>query len=175
MTTRDKPYKEKRNIGRREEDRVTHDQIYRHEMLFELGQMITSEMNLDALFELIIEQINQLMSTERCSLFLYDTQKDQLWSLVSTELKRNEIRIPSSYGVAGWVFQNRFDGCQRVSESRAQCYLSTQHIRWDSFEIEHPGRSESDDDYFTIIPPRVSNQNERPQMVHTAAVAAVIE
>jgi len=98
---------EKRSIDRREEDRMTHDQIFRHEMLFDLGQMITSEMNLDALFELIIEQINQFMRAERCSLFLYDAQKDQLWSLVSTELKRNEIRIPSSYGVAGWVFQNK--------------------------------------------------------------------
>jgi signal transduction histidine kinase len=107
VPSQNKPYTEKRNISRRAEDRMTHDQIYRHEMLFDLGQMITSEMNLDALFELIIEQINQFMRTERCSLFLYDAQKDHLWSLVSTELKRNEIRIPSSYGVAGWVFQNK--------------------------------------------------------------------
>ena len=100
-------YIEKRAIGRREKDRIIYDQIYRHKMLFELGQMITSEMNLDKLFELIIEQINQFMRTERCSVFLYDDKKDQLWSLVSTELKRNEIRIPTSYGVAGWVFQNK--------------------------------------------------------------------
>ena len=107
MPTQDKKYIEKRTIGRRENDRTIYDQIYRHKMLFELGQMITSEMNLDALFELIIEQINQFMRTERCSVFLYDDKKDQLWSLVSTELKRNEIRIPTSYGVAGWVFQNK--------------------------------------------------------------------
>ena len=98
---------EKRAIDRREIDRIIQDQIYRHKMLFDLGQMITSEMNLDKLFELIIEQINQFMRTERCSVFLYDDKKDQLWSLVSTELKRNEIRIPTSYGVAGWVFQNK--------------------------------------------------------------------
>ena len=97
----------KRTIGRRAKDKTVYDQIDRHKLLFELGQMITSEMNLDALFELIINQINQFMRTERCSVFLYDDKKDQLWSLVSTELKRNEIRIPTSYGVAGWVFQNK--------------------------------------------------------------------
>lgn len=107
MPTEDNNYTEKRAIGRREKDRVIYDQIDRHKMLFELGQMITSEMNLDKLFELIIEQINQFMRTERCSVFLYDDKNDQLWSLVSTELKRNEIRISTSYGVAGWVFQNK--------------------------------------------------------------------
>ena len=107
MPSEDNSYINKRAIGRREKDRVIYDQIDRHKMLFELGQMITSEMNLDKLFELIIEQINQFMRTERCSVFLYDDKKDQLWSMVSTELKRNEIRISTSYGVAGWVFQNK--------------------------------------------------------------------
>jgi signal transduction histidine kinase len=74
-------------------------------MLFELGQIITSEMNLDALFKLIMEQANKFMNTERTSVFMYDSKKEQLWSLVSTDLKRNEVRFPVNHGVAGWVFQ----------------------------------------------------------------------
>jgi signal transduction histidine kinase len=76
-------------------------------MLFELGQMITSEMNLDALFTLIMEQANKIMNTERTSVFMYDSKNEQLWSLVSTDLKKNEIRFPASHGVAGWVFQHK--------------------------------------------------------------------
>ncbi len=107
MSTRDQKHAKKRNIGRRKEDHMVRDQAQRQKMLFELGQIVTSEMNLEALFNLIIEQINQFMHTERCSVFMYDSQKDQLWSLVSTDLGKNEIRFPTNYGVAGWVFQHK--------------------------------------------------------------------
>jgi len=90
-----------------EEDGMMREQLRRHKMLFELGQIITSEMNLDALFEVIMEQTNRIMDTERCSVFLFDPETDQLWALVSTDLAKNEIRIPTNHGVAGWVFQNK--------------------------------------------------------------------
>lgn len=96
-----------RNIGRRKQDYELRDQVHRQKMLFELGQIITSEVNLDALFNLIMEQANKVMNTETSSVFIYDSKNEQLWSLVSTDLKRNEIRFPSSHGVAGWVFQNK--------------------------------------------------------------------
>lgn len=83
------------------------DQIQRQKLLLDLGQIITSEMNLDALFEVIMHQTNEFMNTERCSVFMFDAKKKQLWSLVSTDLKKNEVRIPADYGVAGWVFQNK--------------------------------------------------------------------
>ena len=38
---------------------------------------------------------------------MYDSKNEQLWSLVSTDLKRNEVRFPVSHGVAGWVFQHK--------------------------------------------------------------------
>jgi len=81
--------------------------IDRLKMLLELGQIITSEINLDALFELIIRQTNEFMYTEQCSVFLYDSASEELWSLVSTDQKKNEIRIPVNQGIAGWVFQNK--------------------------------------------------------------------
>jgi signal transduction histidine kinase len=96
-----------RNIGRRKQDYEIRDQVQQQKMLFELGQIITSEINLDALFNLIMEQANKVMNTETSSVFIYDSKNEQLWSLVSTDLKRNEVRFPSSHGVAGWVFQNK--------------------------------------------------------------------
>ena len=105
MTTLDQEKKKSRNIGRRDEDWLVRDQIRKHNQLFHVGQIITSEMNLHALFEVIMEQTNQIMDTQRSTVLLYDKKSSELWSLVATAMKRNEIRIPSDYGVAGWVFQ----------------------------------------------------------------------
>jgi len=99
--------RERRGTLRRESERIAADTIQRHRMLFELGQIMTSEMDLDALFPLIIEQTNQLMNTEKASVFLIDPAGEQLWSMVSTDLKKDEVRIPKDSGVAGWVFQNK--------------------------------------------------------------------
>jgi len=79
----------------------------RYAKLLRVGQIITSEMNLEALFPLIIQHTNDIMNTRASSIFLYDKKPNELWSLVSTDLKKNEIRIPATYGIAGWVFQNR--------------------------------------------------------------------
>jgi signal transduction protein with GAF and PtsI domain len=84
---------------------MVRDQIQQHKMLFELGQIITSEMGLDALFKLIMVQTNQFMNTETCSVFMHDSVNEQLWSLVSTDLGKDEIRFPTSHGVAGWVLR----------------------------------------------------------------------
>ncbi len=105
MTTLDQEQRESRSIGRRDEDWLVRDQIRKHNQVFHVGQIITSEMNLHALFEVIMEQTNQIMDTQRSTVLLYDKKSSELWSLVATGMKKNEIRMPSDYGVAGWVFQ----------------------------------------------------------------------
>jgi signal transduction histidine kinase len=81
--------------------------VERYAKLLQVGQIITSEMNLEALFPLIIQHTNSIMDCQASSIFLYDQKSNELWSLVSTDVKKNEIRIPATYGIAGWVFQNR--------------------------------------------------------------------
>ena len=81
--------------------------IERYAKLLRVGQIITSEMNLEALFPLIIQHTNSIMDSQASSIFLHDQKSNELWSLVSTDVKKNEIRIPATYGIAGWVFQNR--------------------------------------------------------------------
>jgi signal transduction protein with GAF and PtsI domain len=95
-----------RNIGRRKEDKTLRDRIRKLKQLLVVCQFITSEINLHALFEVIMDQTNQIMGTQRSTVFLYDTTYEELWSLVATGMRKNEIRIPSNCGVAGWVFQN---------------------------------------------------------------------
>ena len=96
-----------RGIGRRKEDFILRDQNHRYKQLFHVGQIITSEMNMHILFEIIMDQTNQIMGTERSTVFLYDSQSNELWSLVATGMGRNEIRIQADFGVAGWVFKSK--------------------------------------------------------------------
>jgi signal transduction histidine kinase len=98
-----------RQVGvyRREEDRIVHERLGRYQKAFHVGRIIASEMDKDRLFEVIIYQTNEVMESERSTVFVHDHKTRQLWSLVGVGLKRREIRIPSDYGVAGWVFQHR--------------------------------------------------------------------
>jgi K+-sensing histidine kinase KdpD len=96
----------RKSIGRREEDRKVREQVRKHFQLFEVGQMITSIMNFDVLFEVVMEQTNQVVGSERSTVFLHDEKSHQLFSLVATGIKENDIRIPDDHGIAGWVFQN---------------------------------------------------------------------
>ena len=83
------------------------DLIHRYKMICELGQMVTSEMNLESLFDLIMQQTASIMSCERASVFLYDKAGECLWSRASTDLKQNAVRISSHCGIAGWVFRSQ--------------------------------------------------------------------
>ena len=85
----------------------TDTRLDRYGKLLTVGKIITSEMNLEALFPLVIEQTNAIMETEASSIFLFDEKSNELWSLVSTDVGRNEIRIPATEGIAGWVLENR--------------------------------------------------------------------
>lgn len=96
-----------RKPGRREEDFILRDENHRYKQLYLVGQTITSEMKMDALFQLIMDQTNQIMNTERSTVFLHDDETDELWSLIATGMGKNEIRIQADSGIAGWVFQNK--------------------------------------------------------------------
>lgn len=107
MNKSDKNAKSKRSFGRRKEDLLLRNKNQRYKQLHIVGQTITSEMNMDALFQLIMDQTNQIMNTERSTIFLYDEKTDELWSLVATRMEKNEIRIQADSGIAGQVFKNR--------------------------------------------------------------------
>ena len=83
------------------------EQLQQHHMLLELGRVIVSEMDMDVLFNVIMDRTRRFMGTEKCSVFIFDEKKNELRSRVSTDLAANEIRFSADAGIAGWVFQNR--------------------------------------------------------------------
>jgi adenylate cyclase len=82
--------------------------MFRHYRLAnELSQLFDLESSIDNVLAVSMYKLNQLMGSERSSIFLFDPLKQQLTSFSSQDLERMEIRMSKSTGVAGWVFENR--------------------------------------------------------------------
>jgi len=92
---------------RRKVDRITQKTLNQYNELFQVGQIITSEIDFDILFRVIIKQTNTIMNVERCSIFLLDDKGEMLNAFVSTGVGGMAIQVPKSQGIVGWVFNNR--------------------------------------------------------------------
>ena len=85
-----------------------HDQVSRareeEAQLLKITTELSSELNLLRLLAKIMETTKDILSADRCTLFMYDDKYDELWSQVAHGLEFKEIRIPSHAGIAGTVF-----------------------------------------------------------------------
>jgi signal transduction histidine kinase len=68
---------------------------------------VAPETTVQPLFEVLIDQTNRIMGTERTTLFLHDPETDHLWSPAATGIQHHTIRVPAHRGICGWVFQHR--------------------------------------------------------------------
>ncbi len=59
--------------------------------------------DLDQQLKEVVDRIAEVMDAERCTLFLYDEERGELWSKVLTEAKVGEIRVRLGEGIAGHV------------------------------------------------------------------------
>ena len=97
----------KRHTSSHEKVKALENQLDQHRMLMDLGRVIVSEMDMNVLFNVIMDRTRHFMGTEKCSVFIFDSEKNELWSRVSTDLETNEIRLSAHKGICGWVFQNK--------------------------------------------------------------------
>ncbi len=72
-----------------------------------LSQLFDLESNIDTVLSVSMYHLNQFMNSERSSVFLFRRWNQQLTVFSSLDLERNEIRMPKSCGVVGWVFVNQ--------------------------------------------------------------------
>ena len=94
--------------------RMAHDVCRREEQLrkareeeaqlLEITTALSSELNLGRLLIKIMDTTKELLSADRCTLFMHDAETGELWSRVAQGLETSEIRIPSHLGIAGSVF-----------------------------------------------------------------------
>ena len=75
--------------------------------LLEVSKAMGAEIKLDNLLQVIISKATEVMDADRSSLFIYDEQKNDLWSRVAEGLEEKEIRFPIGVGIGGDVAKTR--------------------------------------------------------------------
>ncbi len=74
------------------------------ELVLEISQKVARADLLDDQLNIIVEEITRVTSSERGTLFLNDTQTNELYSRVALGGVNREIRFLNNTGIAGWVF-----------------------------------------------------------------------
>ncbi len=70
-------------------------------LLLNVTRNISRELKLDRLLMLIMDEVIKVLNCDRCTVFVLDRDKHELWSKVAHGEK--EIRFPSHLGIAGHV------------------------------------------------------------------------
>ncbi len=73
-------------------------------ILVNFGNQVSHETRLAPLLALIAAKVKEILDAERCSVFIYDKAKNELWSQVAHGLDV-ELRIPADLGIVGFVAQ----------------------------------------------------------------------
>jgi len=71
--------------------------------LVKIGRSITAQTDIDVLLRVIAEETRIAMQADRCTVFLFDKKKNELWSKVALGMDSQEIRFPVDKGLAGFV------------------------------------------------------------------------
>jgi len=71
--------------------------------LLKIGQTVAAETDIEVLLKVIAEETKSAIQADRCSVFLYDKEKNELWSKIALGMDSEEIRFPADKGLAGHV------------------------------------------------------------------------
>ena len=71
--------------------------------LSKIARTVNAEANLDKLLMTIAEQTKLVLNADRCTVFLFDKDKNELWSKVALGMESEEIRFSADKGFAGHV------------------------------------------------------------------------
>lgn len=69
--------------------------------LVKIGQSVSAETNIDSLLRVIAEETKEAIQADRCTVFLFDKEHNELWSKVALGMENSEIRFPADKGLAG--------------------------------------------------------------------------
>ncbi len=78
-------------------------ELGRVKLLLSSAERISREQDIDRLLVMLSDLAREILEADRCSLFLLDRERNELWTKVAHGVK--EIRVPADRGVVGWVAQ----------------------------------------------------------------------
>ena len=73
--------------------------------LVKIGQAVAAEKDINLLIKTIAEETKTALNADRCTVYLYDRETDELYSKVATGLDIKELRFPADKGLAGHVLK----------------------------------------------------------------------
>jgi len=72
-------------------------------LLARFGRRIATETRIDNLLTVIAEEVRHILAADRCSVFLVDAEKNELWTKVALGVGEKILRVPIGQGVSGFV------------------------------------------------------------------------
>jgi len=78
-------------------------ELSRIRVLLSSAEKISREHDVDRLLVMLSDLAREVLEVDRCSLFLLDPERGELWTKVAHGV--DEIRVPADRGVVGWVAQ----------------------------------------------------------------------
>ncbi len=75
--------------------------------LLEVTSAIASELQIETLLGKVISATTDMLEADRSTLFMHDSEHDQLWSRIAEGIAVKEIRFPATAGIAGACFSSR--------------------------------------------------------------------
>ncbi len=73
--------------------------------LVKIGRSITAQTDINVLLKVIAEETKIAIQADRCTVFLLDKDKNEIWSKVALGMENQEIRFPADKGLAGYVIK----------------------------------------------------------------------
>lgn len=71
--------------------------------LVKIGQSVAAETDINSLLKVIAEEVKETINADRCTVFLYDKEHNELWSKVALGIESSELRFPAEKGLASHV------------------------------------------------------------------------
>src|ERR1700686_5835385 len=71
--------------------------------IVEATKRLNSTLDLGELIHIILQIATRQTRAERGTVFLFDREQSEIWSLVGLGLEQHAIRFPANRGIAGWV------------------------------------------------------------------------
>ena len=85
-------------------DIALRDELRKLRSLLRILREINRTRDLNSLLRLLARETSSVLDAERSTVFLKDAETDELWSIVA-EGEKEQIRMPSGSGMAGYVYQ----------------------------------------------------------------------